>query len=310
MRTASISPRSTPRQEWSLDLLQQLDWKRFEELTRMIVTKGGYRAEVVSVSPQADVSLSIYNGGGRRKPDAMIRCPQWEKTRVGEDQLRLFFTDLLNRGLKQGTFITPGLFSSAAAAYARDHDLELIDGPAYLEMLERLAPEDRLYLLKLATAGEFFVPTCPLCGGKMEQRQSDAPHSERLPRKMTFRKSETVSLRVRCNKLTIGKRADVQFLKEVHAMNMVIRGRTVGNFTCNGTVNIEPSGTVIGLVAARAVHLAPGGTLDGEMKILNTREILPIATDPQETFWGCRNHPRCPAVLKLREPDSPHPSQS
>ncbi|MEM7147747.1 MAG: restriction endonuclease [Verrucomicrobiota bacterium] len=301
--TASPTVSAPPQSSWSLDLLQNLDWKRFEELTRMVITKGGYRTELAGVSHKGDVALSVFNDPHGRKPDAMIQCPEWQHIRIKEDHMRAFSDTLHNNGLTQGTYITPGSFGPDATLFAHHHNIELIDGPSYLEMLKQLKPDENAYLLQLATAGEFDVPTCPACGGKMEQRQTGAPRRGGIKKNLNFRKDETVGIKVQCNKLVIGKKADVQFMKEVHAMKITIRGRAVGNFTCNGTVTIEPTGTVVGMVSARAIQLVPGGILDGEMKILDAREIVPIAEDPVETFWGCKNHPRCPAVLKLREPD-------
>ncbi|MEM8954637.1 MAG: restriction endonuclease [Verrucomicrobiota bacterium] len=307
---ATLTATSPFQQTWSLDLLQQLDWKRFEELTRMVITKGGYRTEVAVVSPNGAVSLLVFKDPQTRKPDAMIQCPAWQEIRVHEEPLRHFSETLQSKGLSQGTFITPGSFAPDATLFAHHHNIELIDGLAYLEMLYQLEPDETAYFLQLATAGEFAVPTCPTCGAKMEQRQTGAPRRGSAKKNLNFRKSETVDVKVQCNKLTIGKKADVQFMKEVHAMKITIRGRAVGNFTCNGTVTIEPTGTVVGMVAARAIQLIPDGILDGEMKILNAAEIVPVAEDPVETFWGCRSHPRCPSVLNLRESDAPPPPRA
>ncbi|OAI58120.1 hypothetical protein AYO49_01300 [Verrucomicrobiaceae bacterium SCGC AG-212-N21] len=85
---------------------------------------------------------------------------------------------------------------------------------------------------------------------------------------LTLRMSGTVIGEVRCRRLVVEKGSDIQFHNVVHAEEVEIQARVVGNLQCSGRVVIGPLGLIHGDVTARAVSIEPGGQLDGAMNIL------------------------------------------
>jgi cytoskeletal protein CcmA (bactofilin family) len=282
----------------------QMDWKRFQDLIQVVVTKAGYRARPVMVG-EAGVALISLSAWERKDPEALLCCAPWDQPVVSGRLVAGFHQEMINRGYPCGTMFTPGYYRSDALEFRGERPIELVGGAEFLQTLSRLSAEEQRYLLKLTTAGDYDSPTCPACSVKMLLRDSEMPAGTGKLKNLSIKKSETFIGDVRCNKLTIAKGAEVQFLKGVYANKMTVHGRAVGNFTVSGSAEISQGAWVIGMVAARSVELHPGGVLDGEMKILNEADVQPVRPHPKELLWGCPNYPKCPAFLHFRGRDAP-----
>ena len=243
-------------------------------------------------------------GSSQPKSDALLCCAPWNRQVVSDRLVSGFHQEVVNRGYVSGTLFSPGGFTRDAYEFQGKRPIELVSGEDFVEVIGRLPEGERDYLLRLTTAGDFDIPTCPACGVKLELRDSAMPEGVGRLKNLTVRRSETFAGDVRCNKLHIAKGAEAQFTKGVYANKMTFHGRAIGSFTCTGTAEILPGASVIGMVAARSIDLRPGGVLDGEMKILDEAEIKPVRPIPKDFMWGCPNYPKCDVVLPTRGVDA------
>lgn len=281
----------------------QLDWKRFQDLVRVIVTKAGYRARPVMLGEAGVALLSLTPWEGKNH-ESLLCCAPWNQSTVTGRLVAGFHQEVTNRGFPAGTMFTPGGYRADAKEFEGERPIELVDGSGFLEVVHRLPELERNYLLDLTTAGDFDVPTCPACSVKLQLRDSEMPNSGGRLKNITIKESETFIGDVRCNKLTIHKGAEVQFLKGVFCNKLTVKGRAMGNFVCSGPANIADGSWLIGTVAARTVDLNPGAVLDGEMRILNAEEVKPVRALPKQVIWGCPNYPKCEVFLNLRPGDA------
>jgi restriction system protein len=74
----------------------------------------------------------------------------------------------------EGVLVTCGAFTQEAKQFAGAENIRLVDGNELLRKIGALAPEQGKALLRLATAGDFFTPTCPGCSIKMAARTSSS----------------------------------------------------------------------------------------------------------------------------------------
>lgn len=139
--------------KWTLELLQHLEWRRFEELCN---------------------AYFEVDGGTEGGPAAsrLVHCKAWDAYRTGARQVRELIAARTASGALKGVLVTSGRFTHDAVALAGKTGIELIDGAGLLSRLEALPPEQGLALLKLATQGDFLTPSCPSCGIKMTSRSS------------------------------------------------------------------------------------------------------------------------------------------
>jgi hypothetical protein len=150
-RSAQDDPSGTGR--WSLELLRRLEWRRFEELCTAYF-------EALRLAEGADQLSSI------------VQCKGWDVYTVGIKPVRELRAAMAAAGVPQGVLVACGTFTSEAKEFSRGENIQLIDGAELLRKIGALAPEQGQALLKLATAGDFSTPTCPVCGIKMTARTS------------------------------------------------------------------------------------------------------------------------------------------
>ena len=92
-----------------------------------------------------------------------------------------------------------------------------------------------------------------------------------------LRTSGTLIGEIHCRKLVVEKGSDIRLINTVHAHEVDVQARIVGNIWCDGPLNISSHGTIQGDVTARSVSIEPGGQLDGAMNIMRSSKPRPPA---------------------------------
>jgi cytoskeletal protein CcmA (bactofilin family) len=88
---------------------------------------------------------------------------------------------------------------------------------------------------------------------------------------------------VSAQKIIIQKRCEIEFAHEAEAAEFEIDGTATGDFTCTKRFHIGKKGAIYGNVATRSIFVDSGGTLSGQLRIINDpkpAEIIPAATRP------------------------------
>jgi len=170
-RSQKINSSLTPNiNEWSLDLLRKIEWKRFEMLCAEYFRVLGKRVETIAQGADGGIDARVYKDNSDALEFA-IQCKSWNSI-VGVKHVRELFGVMAHESAGKGIFMTTSWFSDDAKQFAADHkgSLFLIDGEKFLSMISNLPEENRGVLLKFATEGDYITPTCPSCGIKMVQR--------------------------------------------------------------------------------------------------------------------------------------------
>lgn len=165
------SIKKTGSVEWSMDLLRELEWKRFETICTEYLKSIGYDAKETRIGPDGGVDI-IVNKEGQEKPLAIVQCKAWNKYNVGVKPIRELFGLMAAERVINGMFITTGDYSAEAREFAKGKNLRLITGERLLEVIKQLPVERKERLLSLAREGDYTTPTCPRCGTKMTIRES------------------------------------------------------------------------------------------------------------------------------------------
>lgn len=157
--------------KWSLDLLKQLEWRRFEEVCVAYYEALGLKTRITGTGSESGIDIVLYETRSD-EPVSLARCRAWSAYRVGPKPLRELRKAMDQAKAPEGVLLNAGKFSPEAYEYAAAEHIRLIDGAALLEMIGALPPEQAAGLLRFATEGDFATPTCPFCSIKMVQRQS------------------------------------------------------------------------------------------------------------------------------------------
>jgi restriction system protein len=115
-----------------------------------------------------DIWLHSKNADG---PVAVVQCKHWQGKAVGVREVREFLGVMASHNLKRGIYATSSTFTADALAFAKANGISAQDGNGLLRTIRSRTPEQQAELLKVATEGEYWRPTCASCGVKMVQRQ-------------------------------------------------------------------------------------------------------------------------------------------
>lgn len=157
-------------QEWSLELLNALDWKRFEDLCSAYFSERGVKSKQTSLGADGGIDILLYENN-LPNPTALVQCKRWSEV-VGVKLVREFVGVMHHEKIHRGYFITTSQFNRAATDFAKANNLKLVDGKTMLDMISALPKEAQNRLLLLATSGDYTTPTCVRCGTKMVLRNA------------------------------------------------------------------------------------------------------------------------------------------
>jgi hypothetical protein len=163
-RAAGASPGYlTPPSQWSTQLLQLLEWKRFEEVCEGFWKAKGYPAR--STGPGSD------------RVFAVAQCKAWSKP-VGVEPVRALWGAREHFGAQLAIFYSAAGFTVDARAFAEGKHLKLVAADELLAQLQTLPQAESAALLRHVTRGDYTTPSCPKCEIKMIRKPGRAGRSD------------------------------------------------------------------------------------------------------------------------------------
>ena len=156
---------------WSIELLQQIEWKLFEDVSAAYYKEKGIRAELTKLGADGGVDIKLFQDDSSL-PTSIVQCKAWNSM-VGVKPIREFLGVMTHEKILKGFYMTSSSYSQEAKEVAQANRITLIDGAMFLAMIKRLPSDAKQRLLELATSGEFTTPSCPHCGIKMVKRTSN-----------------------------------------------------------------------------------------------------------------------------------------
>lgn len=172
-----IAPPLSKPKTWTLDLIRELEWKRFEDVCQQYYAKKGIRSETTPLGPDGGIDIRLYQDDSGQ-PTAIVQCKAWSSKFVGVNLIRELLGVMTHEKIDKAFFMTTSRYSDDAKSFAQANRITLIDGPMLLQLIQRLPPTDRDSLLSFATDGDYRTPTCPTCGTKMLVRPGGAGRAD------------------------------------------------------------------------------------------------------------------------------------
>lgn len=144
----------------SVESIRTLTWLEFEQLIGEYFRRQGYIIEESGgAGADGGVDLRLF----RRGKVSLVQCKHWKVHNVGVKPVRELYGVMVSENADNAIFVTSGLFSADAKAFAHGKPLELMDG----QWLSRvLSLRDR----KTIPPAMAVKPCCPLCDRAMIPR--------------------------------------------------------------------------------------------------------------------------------------------
>lgn len=166
---ASPSPPSSAPVRWSLQLLQSIEWKRFEEVAAAYFREKNFRCVTQAFGADGGIDGTLYFAD-LPEPVGVFQCKAWRTVPVGVKELRELLGVMTHARVKRGYFLATGRFTDEAIRFAAANPITLIDGPELLTAIARMDDASQARLLAVSTEGDYATPTCASCGENMVRK--------------------------------------------------------------------------------------------------------------------------------------------
>lgn len=150
-------------------MLDVIEWRCLEALVEALFRQAGFHTRVQSHGADGGVDVWLHSARAPQTAVGVVQCKHHRRP-VGVDKVRELRGVMAAHGVGRGQFISTAGFTPDAQAFGRANGINLLDGLALLDLIGRRTSGQQAELLEVATAGDFWRPTCASCGVKMVLR--------------------------------------------------------------------------------------------------------------------------------------------
>lgn len=158
----------TTTRKLSHQILDEMEWLRFEQICSAFLTRSGYKNSLTGLGADGGIDIKIY-AEQSSEVVAVVQCKRVNNP-VTVKLIREFYGVMSSQKIQKGYYMTTSTFNNNALEFASSLDIELIDGAELLRRVGKLSVTSQNELYELATAGDYKTPSCVKCGDKMVQR--------------------------------------------------------------------------------------------------------------------------------------------
>lgn len=159
-------PAASKPDAWTIELLREIEWKRFEDVCQKFYELKGIRSETTPLGPDGGIDIRLYQDDSG-VATSVVQCKAWGERSVGVKPVRELLGVMSHEKISKAFFMTSGTFTEEARTIAAANRITLINGDMLLMMIRRLPADAQARLLAFAVEGDYTTPTCPSCGNKM-----------------------------------------------------------------------------------------------------------------------------------------------
>jgi hypothetical protein len=139
--------------DWTEDMLAATDWRSFENVVEALFRQAGFRSRILSLSEDGGADIGLFSRNQPGTPASVLHCHHGAGERIGVSRVRALRHVMSEHQVQRGQLVISGRFTSDAKAYAREHNIRLMDGPAMLGLIRQRSPEQQAVLLELLQEG-------------------------------------------------------------------------------------------------------------------------------------------------------------
>jgi restriction system protein len=161
--------RRAPASQWSAQVFDDIEWRRFEALCAELFAQAGFEARTQSHGADGGVDIWLHSRHAEG-PAMVVQCKHWHGKAVGVKEVRELLGVMASHRLARGTYATTSTFTAEALRFARENGIHTLDGQGLLTLIGQRTPAQQQALLARAYEGEYWRPTCASCGQKMVSR--------------------------------------------------------------------------------------------------------------------------------------------
>ncbi len=149
-----------------LQSIRDLSWQDFERYVGEAYRRLGYTVEETSPGADGGVDLIARKDGEK----VLVQCKHWRARKVGVDKARELFGLVKAEGAANGVLVTSGAFTPDALEFAKQTQLDLVDGEGLVRLIGGAGDIPRPLDPPDERASRIETPSCPRCQAPMVER--------------------------------------------------------------------------------------------------------------------------------------------
>ena len=169
-RAPQSAPNLTRPTQWSAEVFDAIEWRRFEALVEALFQQAGFETKSQSHGADQGVDIWLHSRNLPGAPVSIVQCKHWSGKKVGVDKMRELRGVMAAFQIKRGQYATSSSFTADALSFARENGINPLDANGLLTLISKRTPEQQQALLDVALDGDYWRPTCVNCGAKMRNR--------------------------------------------------------------------------------------------------------------------------------------------
>lgn len=124
-----------------INTIRTMEWEEFRSVVGEAYRRQGYAVSLGPVGVIGGADLVLKSAGST----TYVQCRRWREGRVGLRELRDLQSIMAGDNVQKGIFLTSGIFSNEAEAFASRVGIELVDGHMLEALVQRVrvAPKRR-----------------------------------------------------------------------------------------------------------------------------------------------------------------------
>jgi restriction system protein len=155
---------------WSVTILMELEWHRFEQVVAAYEEELGHTVRLKGFGLPGGFMARVAPDENDT-PVRLLQCRVFDDKKVDVPLIRELHDAMRAEKMTQGTFYTTTDFTASARSFASGNKIDLVSGRELLNRFSALSPEAQTRLFELALSPHHRIPTCPNCGVKMTLRE-------------------------------------------------------------------------------------------------------------------------------------------
>ncbi len=143
-----------------IDTIRNLTWYQFELFISEAFRRQGYTVRETDYGPDGGVDLILK----KDNQTLFVQCKHWKVHKINVKPIRELQGVISAKGADGGIFVTSGKYTKDAVNFARECNIQLIDGDMLDEMFSSISIDDDQPTQRRER------PSCPICGSSMVKR--------------------------------------------------------------------------------------------------------------------------------------------
>lgn len=156
--------------DWSIELINSIEWRSFEKLCFSIWEMRGYNPSWTSIGADGGIDFFLCSPKNPEIKIGIVQCKAWQTRQIGVSVVRELLGVRVSEKFEFAALMIAGKASSEARELAEKNEIWILDTENIVQDIRKLSVPTQQKLLSDLLNTDYLTPTCPNCDIKLVKR--------------------------------------------------------------------------------------------------------------------------------------------